>query len=410
MTETIARSVPRPIRLELIYDALLAAGLLVVVWVGMWVPDLLIQSGRRLPRGMGPFEHAVTTPPLAFVVAALCILPLVFRRRFPAAVLVFVTAAVVTYQALPFPPSFVIAGLLVALYTAGSLLDRRALALVAIPCGIVMVATTIPVWGAPLFWADLVRATALLAVAVALGDAARNRRAYVAEVERRAAEAERTREEEAMRRVDEERLRIARELHDVTAHSLSIVAVQSGVALHVLDTDPEAARAALQAIRATSRDSLQELRGMLGVLRSSGDAAAGAPLSPTPGLARLDELVRPLRDAGLDVEVAGPPIGEPLPAIVDASAYRIVQEALTNVLRHAGSASVRVELGIGEDALRIEVTDDGSGSPVRADAEGHGIAGMRERALALGGTFSAGPREGGGWHVVAVLPISVRSA
>jgi signal transduction histidine kinase len=251
--------------------------------------------------------------------------------------------------------------------------------------------------------------TALLAGATALGDATRNRRAYIDEVERRAADAERTAEEEAIRRVDEERLRIARELHDVTAHSLSIVAVQSGVALHVLDTDPEAARTALRAIRETSRDSLQELRGMLGVLRGSADLSPGAPLAPVPGLARLEELVRPLRDAGLAVEIVGAGTVPALPAIVDASAYRIIQEALTNVLRHAGSASVHIELDPAEDSLRLEVADDGSGSIEREKAEGHGIAGMRERTLALGGTFVAGPRPGGGWRVVAVLPFAARS-
>jgi signal transduction histidine kinase len=148
---------------------------------------------------------------------------------------------------------------------------------------------------------------------------------------------------------------------------------------------------------------------MLGVLRSSGDVVPGAPLAPTPGLARLEELVRPLRDAGLTVEVTALPPGEPLPAIVDSSAYRIVQEALTNVLRHAGSAAVRVTVERGEDSLRLDVSDDGSGSHARAEAEGHGIAGMRERAIALGGTFTAGPRDGGGWRVAAELPIQGRS-
>ena len=247
-------------------------------------------------------------------------------------------------------------------------------------------------------------------VAWPVGRNLRLRRARWAELQARAERHERTAEEEAIRRVDEERLRIARELHDVTAHSLSIVAVQSGVALHVLDTDPEAARTALRAIRETSRDSLQELRGMLGVLRGSADLSPGAPLSPAPGLARLEELVRPLRDAGLAVSVVGADAVPALPAIVDASAYRIIQEALTNVLRHAGSASVRVELEPGEDSLRLEVADDGSGSPQREKAEGHGIAGMRERTLALGGTFVAGPRPDGGWRVVAVLPFAPRSA
>lgn len=410
MTDATTHTVPHTERFALLYDAALAVGLLVVVWAGMWVPDVLRQSGRRMPPGVAPlFEHQAATPWMAFVVVALCILPLALRRRYPAGVLVGVSAATVLYQLLNFPPSLAIAGALLALYTAASLIDRRRLALIAVPCVAVIVGSAIPAWGNAMFWADLIRNTALFAVAAAIGDATRNRRAYVDEVEQRAAEAERTREDEARRRVDDERLRIARELHDITAHSLSIVAVQSGVALHVLDTDPEAARSALTAIRETSRDSLQELRGMLGVLRSSGDVTAGAPLAPTPGLARLDDLARPLRDAGLRVEIVGLPLPAPLPAIVDASAYRIVQEALTNVLRHAGSASVTVQLDLIDDSLRLRVTDDGSGSPVRAEAEGHGIAGMRERALALGGTFAAGPRPGGGWSVGAVLPFASRS-
>jgi signal transduction histidine kinase len=409
MEETLASTPPRAGRTQYVLDALLAFGLLLFVWAGMWVPDVFFATGHRMPRGMVPFQHAALTPPLAFIAAALCILPLVLRRRFPATVLVTVTVFTALYQVLRFPPSMVIAGVLVALYTAATLIGRRRLALIAVPCGLLLLLTTLPPWGNTMFWAELVRTVALLAVAVAIGDATRNQRAYVEEVERRAAEAERTREEEARRRVDEERLRIARELHDVTAHSLSIVAVQSGVALHVLDSDPAAARTALTAIRETSRDSLQELRGMLGVLRASGEAAGDAPLAPTPGLARLGDLVRPLRDAGLKVEVSGPPEGPQLPAIVDASAYRIVQEALTNVLRHAGSASVRVEVARDLDTLRLEISDDGSGAAAGEHAEGHGIAGMRERAVALGGTFTVGPRPGGGWCVSATLPIGGRN-
>jgi signal transduction histidine kinase len=410
MTETTPAPKPRFSRITLAYDAVLAFGLLALVWAGMWVPDMLFQAGRRLPRGMGPFEHSMVTPPLAFAIAALCILPLVLRRRFPVSVLVVTAAGTILYQVLGhFPPSLVVAGLLLALYTAGTLIDRKRLAWIAIPLAIAVTASQLPEWGNALFWPDMVRTFAIMAVAAVVGDATRNRRAYVVQVEMRAAEAERTREEEAERRVDEERLRIARELHDVTAHSLSIVAVQSGVALHVLDTDPAAARAALTAIRQTSRDSLQELRGMLGILRSSGDAPSNAPLAPSPGLARLDDVIRPLREAGLHVEVTGLPLAEALPAIVDASAYRIVQESLTNVLRHAASASVRVTVARDDDALRIEVTDDGTGATGAAAPVGHGITGMRERALALGGTFAAGPRADGGWRVAALLPLTARN-
>jgi signal transduction histidine kinase len=191
---------------------------------------------------------------------------------------------------------------------------------------------------------------------------------------------------------------------------LSIVAVQSGVALHVLDTDPAAARNSLVAIRDTSRDSLNELRAILGVLRGSGEAPEGAPLAPTPGLSRLADLAAPLRDAGLTVELIGAGPGDALPAFVEASAYRIVQEALTNVLRHAGTASVTVTLRRDDDTLSVEVLDDGAGSATTGPArDGHGISGMRERALALGGAFEAGPVAGGGWRVAASLPLSGRS-
>ncbi len=400
----------RPLtRSESIFDAAVAIGVLALVWLQMWAPGNLVDAGRHIPREMLPFGRPESTPVAAYLLVAVCILPLVFRRRRPLAVLAFVACSTALYQLSGFPASLAILGMLGALYTAGTLVDRPRFALWAAASAGLVVGTSVPQWGSALFWPDLMRTFAILAVAAAIGDATRNRRAYVAEVEERAAEAERTREEETRRRVDEERLRIARELHDITAHSLSIVAVQSGAALHVLDTDPEAARGALVAIRSTSRDALNELRAILGVLRGSGEAPEGAPLAPTPGLSHVSDLAAPLRDAGLKVEIEAPGIGEPLPAFVEASAYRIVQEALTNVLRHAGSASVRVTLRREESALAIEVVDDGAGSTPSATAsEGHGIAGMRERALALGGTLEAGPVSGGGWRVSAVLPLSAR--
>jgi signal transduction histidine kinase len=396
-------------RREWLSDAAAAFGLLALVWLQMWAPGNLLDAGRHIPREMLPFGRPDSTPMAAYLLVAVCVLPLVFRRRWPLAVLAFVACATALYQVSGFPASLAILGMLGALYSAGTLVDRRRFALWAAACGGLVVGTAVPPWGSAMFWPDLMRTFAILAVAAAIGDATRNRRAYVAEVEERAAEAERTREEETRRRVDEERLRIARELHDITAHSLSIVAVQSGVALHVLDSDPDSARAALVAIRSTSRDALNELRAILGVLRGSGEAPEGAPLTPTPGLSHLADLAAPLRDAGLNVEIEAPGVGEPLPAFVEASAYRIVQEALTNVLRHVGTGSVRVTLRRDEDTLSIEVLDDGAGSKTSAPAtEGHGIAGMRERALALGGTFEAGPVRSGGWGVSATLPLSGR--
>lgn len=396
-------------RRQWLLDTAFAVGLLAIVWGQMWVPRLLVGGARHIPREMLPFGRAESTPVAAFLLVAACILPLAARRRWPLGVLAVVSVATTLYQLLGFPTTLALAGLLVALYTAGTMVERRTLVLWAAACGGIVIGTGVAPWGSTMFWADLARTFSTLAVAAALGDATRNRRAYIQEVERRAAEVERTHEQEARRRVDEERLRIARELHDITAHSLSIVAVQSGVALHVLDSDPAAARTSLVAIRNTSRDSLNELRAILGVLRGSGEAPEGAPLAPTPGLARLSDLTTPLRDAGLDVALSAPGADEPLPAFVEASAYRIVQEALTNVLRHAGKAAVNVTLRRDDDALSLEILDDGAGSPATSAAsDGHGIAGMRERAIALGGTFEAGPVEGGGWRVAATLPLTGR--
>jgi len=225
-----------------------------------------------------------------------------------------------------------------------------------------------------------------------------------AALERRA-DAERAREDEARRRVDEERLRIARELHDVLAHSITMINVQAGTALHLIDERPEQARTALSTIKAASAEALREVRATLGVLRG-GEAAA--PRAPGPGLRRLDEIVAGAGATGLqvDVEVAGPE--RPLALAVDQAAFRIVQEALTNVRRHAGATSATVRLDYGERELVVCVDDDGRGR-VQNDAAGagSGIEGMRERTSALGGRLEAGAREGGGFRVLARLPLDV---
>lgn len=317
--------------------------------------------------------------------------------------LAVVTCAEALSEYLHAPPSMVFIAPLIALYTVGTLRDRRTLVIATALASIVLLAVQLPAFSDTRFWAEFVRIISMLGVAAAVGDATRNRRAYVAEVEQRAIEAERSRDEEARRRVDEERLRIARELHDVTAHSLSIIAVQSGAASHVLDSDPAEARRALEAIRSTSKDALDELRAMLGVLRSVDDP--GAPLAPVPGLARIDELVGPMQDAGITVKLVVDGDVGGIPALVDASAYRIVQEALTNVVRHAGPCELLVAIRRNADALEIEVADTGRG--VETDTSGgHGLAGMRERAFALGGTFQAGPADSGGFRVLARLPLA----
>ncbi|WP_416969767.1 sensor histidine kinase [Streptomyces sp. 4F14] len=202
----------------------------------------------------------------------------------------------------------------------------------------------------------------------------------------------------ARRRADEERLRIARELHDVLAHSLSVINVQAGVGLALLDTDPGQARTALTTIKAASKEALGEVRQVLDTLRAPGDA----PRTPAPGLDRLPELVEQAAHAGLTVRIDGTP--PRLSPGTGLAAFRIVQEALTNVVRHSGSRHARVRLDTEGGALRLVVDDDGPATGADAGGSGNGLAGMRERAAALGGTIEAGAREDGGFRVVAVLP------
>ena len=218
----------------------------------------------------------------------------------------------------------------------------------------------------------------------------------------RAAQLERERAAEARRAVVEERTRIARELHDVVAHRVSLMTVQAGAAKTVAADDPEGASQAMDAVEKAGRQALDELRHLLGVLRPEAEAEA---LGPQPGLADVPRLVDQLRAAGLDVSLAMDDAQVDLPARVDLSAYRIVQEALTNALKHAGpGARTKVRLHTNNRGVDIEVLDDGRGGTILTGS-GHGISGMRERALLLGGRLDAGPRPGGGFQVVAHLPL-----
>ncbi len=224
----------------------------------------------------------------------------------------------------------------------------------------------------------------------ALGEAARNRHKAITESTRRA--------------VGEEQARIARELHDVIAHSVSVIVVQAAAADDVFDERPDQARAALRSIESAGREALAELRRLLAPVRSEGDD--GDPPAPQPGLERIDELVAPLRAAGLEVAVHREDAAGPLPAGVDLSAYRIVQEALTNTLRHAGAARAEVTLRAHDGVLELDIVDDGAGAAQPSPGTGRGIAGMRERAAMLGGTLEAGPLpDGGGFRVHASLPL-----
>lgn len=254
------------------------------------------------------------------------------------------------------------------------------------------------------------RAAAILAwmaVIVAAAELIRNRAAYLQAVEQRAAEAERTREEEALRRATEERLHIARELHDVIAHNISLINVQASSAVH--RRDPERAFEALEAIKTASKDTLRELRTTLGVLRQVDEQ--DGERAPVPGAGRLPELVRGARHDGLEavLTVDGEPAdalgGPEPPAPVGAAAYRIVQEALTNVRRHSAADRVEVAVAHGPGSFSVRVTDNGSGGAPGGRTPGNGLRGMRERILALGGEFSADFRPEGGFQVYARFPV-----
>jgi signal transduction histidine kinase len=217
------------------------------------------------------------------------------------------------------------------------------------------------------------------------------------------AQAELRRTQAATQTAMAERLRIAREVHDVVAHSIGIIAIQAGAGRRVFDTRPDEARDALAAIEAASRETLSGLRRMVTGLRRAEPGPEQAPLGPAPGLADIGRLAAMTLDAGVKVDVEWPGSWEPLPADIDRSAFRIIQEAVTNVVRHAGTDECLVVIDQRDGQLSIEVTDDGRGGDVTGT--GYGITGMRERAALLGGDFSAGPRPGGGFRVAARLPV-----
>jgi signal transduction histidine kinase len=327
------------------------------------------------------------------------------RRHHPLVVLLVSTVAAETYLALLHGQrgDLVLAAPLVALYTLVERTGRRRG--VVLGAVVIVVLAAVHVLIKPSSWIgpENVALAALGALAIASGEAARNRRAYLAEVEERARRAEREREQEARRRLTEERLHLARELHDVVGHRLALINVQAGVAGHVLESDPARAREALGHVRQAGRDALGDLNATVGLLRADGDRQ---PLEPTVGFDGLDALVDEFRLAGLDVDetIEGSPA--PLPPAADLTAYRVVQESLTNAHRHGAGGTVRLGLAYGDDRLRIRVENAVHPERVGSGAEGHGLVGMRERVTALGGSLVAGPDRQGGFRVLASLPLT----
>jgi len=370
--------------------ALVAAGLS----TAFFVFDLV---GSGLSRGILALGYAL---------ALLHTLPLAARRRFPGAVLGLCVASGLAVAALGLSPIVLGLAILVAVYSVAAYGDRwvSLAGLAAAEVGSVAVQLTPGRFQAP----TVVSNGLVIGAAWLLGHFVGVRRAYTARLEERTAELEQAREELARRAVTEERLRLARELHDVVAHAMSVIAVQSGVGAHVASTQPEEAAKALTAIEVTSRAALEELRRLLGVLRQ--DSEPQGDLSPVPGLADLDSLLAEVAKAGLGVRLRVEGTPSPLPAGVDLSAYRIVQEALTNVVKHAGPARAQVVVGYRDREVTVEVTDDGRGVGALAGdgraGVGHGLIGMRERVAAFDGDLEAGPRPGGGFRVAARLPLA----
>jgi signal transduction histidine kinase len=290
-------------------------------------------------------------------------------------------------------------------YSVAATTGRRT-SLIAAACVVgAMVAGAMVADGGPT-WASVLSSPPVVLVGWLAGENTRARRTYAQEMLERTTERERERADRALRAVADERLRIARDLHDIVAHAMSVVAVRSGVARVVLDSQPDEAREALAIIETTSKRALAEMRLLVGVLRQSED---GPELTPAPGLADLPDLIDQIGQAGVDVDldIDAPGHTPALPAGVDLSAYRIIQEALTNVVRHAGPTTAHVAVRHRHDQLEIEVVDDGApvGRPpsLTPEGQGHGLVGMRERVNLFGGNLSATPA-GRGFRVFASLP------
>ncbi|MFE7075943.1 sensor histidine kinase [Streptomyces sp. NPDC057620] len=377
-------------------DAFLAVGVAAVAVV----LSLFVVDGRPLD-------------PLGWALLSGAHVPLVWRRGRPLLVLLAVAACASPYHALDYNHAVPIPATLLALYTvaATGTVRRTLLTAVAVLGPTLVINGLINPDGA----LEFLRISGWIIAVLFFGVDARFYRQYVASIVERAERAERTREEEARRRVAEERLRIARDLHDLLAHSITLIGVQTSVAAHVLTVDPErldrrAVAQALDGIAETCRTARGELRTTLEVLRANEIGLNGSPdgRGPLPGLDGLAALVEAARTAGAEVELDVHADG--VPPSVGAAAYRIVQEALTNAVRHGGrdDLTVRVGLRISEGALRVRVTDDGTGrgGPGAAGGTpGFGLVGMRERARSVGGTLDAGPGPGTGFEVTAALPL-----
>ena len=322
-----------------------------------------------------------------------------FRRRAPLVVMAMTLASGLAVHALGVPVVVLGVATLVALYSVATYRERVQ-SLVAL--GAASIAMTVAnTSGQTQGDASTILGNALvLAIVWFLGDTQRARRAYVIQLEERTRELESAQDELAQRAVAEERIRIARELHDIVAHSMGLIAVQAGVGAHVIESRPEEARRSLETIENTSRSALGEIRRMLGLLRTAGDTA---DTEPSPGLNELPKLADDLAAAGVEIDLRLDPPSKPLTAGTQLTIYRLVQEALTNVIKHSQARQARVSVQFVDRTSSVEIVDDGVA--LRDEPAGHGIIGMRERVAMHGGSFEAGPLPEGGFRVAATIPI-----
>ncbi len=386
-----------------------------------WFPDLLLAlfvigvqvQSAGIPMGAEPVTRPITD--YGYTAYALLTLGgalLVFRRRAPVPVFVATGALTVVYFGLDFPDRLSCLALFVATYTlAAHGTGRRPVLVAGVGTAVLALAWLIAAAdvtpSAAIGWVFFrIGATVL---SITLGMSVRSRRIIAEDAHQRAVTAERLREKEATARVDAERLRIAREVHDTVAHAITIINVQAGVTAHVLDKRPDQARETLRIIEQTSSRALREMRAILGVLRGDDRRA------PSPGLAQLDHVLDMAEDAGLRISADLPGEDTPLPSAIEDAAYRIVQESITNIIRHVGPCAVTVSVAPGEHVVRVLVRDDGGDGtaalrPPRTAGPGRGITGMRERCRLLGGELTAQPRAQGGFEVVAHLPLEAAGA
>jgi signal transduction histidine kinase len=387
---TMARVRPIARRLALYpADVAIAVGLAVLAQLELWSPDLV-------PGVSGTNDSGV----LLAATAVLSTLPLAARRVAPLGSALAVLAGLLLGHALSSPPEGLseMAAIIIAAYSVAAYAQRRAAAIGLVAALAVVV---VAVEGD---WDDFAFVAVLLGASWLAGRTVRANRLRALELEQLAAELAQEREEKAELAVALERSRLARELHDVVAHAVSVMVVQAGGVRGMLRPEQRQERAALAAVESTGREAMAELRRMLGILRGATD---GAGLDPPPRLAHLDRLVKQVNRTGasVELEVAGEP--RPLASGLELCAYRVVQEALTNVVKHAGSARAQVTVSYGERDLTLEVTDDGPG-PVNGQPGGHGLAGMRERVALYAGELETGPRPGGGFRVQARFPFERR--